>query len=75
MSGRNKAGGHVDGEGMLLTPMMRSHVAHAMEMRAFFDRNERGPDIANKNAWFQDVNLFRGSNGAIDLAAIHEHTG
>jgi hypothetical protein len=45
-----------------------------MELRAFFDRNDRGPDIANKNAGLKDVNLFNGCDGAIDLAAIHEHS-
>ena len=46
-----------------------------METRTFFDRNDRGSDIANKNTGFKDVNLFNGSDGAIDLAAIHEHPG
>jgi hypothetical protein len=53
--------------------MMRTHVTHAMEMRAFFDRNDWGPDIANQNTGLKDVNLLQGSDGPIDFAAIHEH--
>ena len=73
MSGCNKAVRHVDREGAFVAPMMSTHVTPAMEMRAFFDRNDWGPDIANKNTGLKDVNLFNGSDGAIDLATIHEH--
>jgi hypothetical protein len=54
--------------------MMSTHVTHAMEMRAFFDRNDWGPDIPDKYTGLKDVNPFNGSDGAIDLAAIHEHS-
>ncbi len=75
MGGCDKAGSHVDREGAFAAPKMSTHVTHAMETRAFFDRNDWGPDIANKNTGLKDLNLFNGSDGAIDLAAIHEHPG
>ena len=34
----------------------------------------RGSDIANKNTGLKDVDLFHGSDGTIDLAAIHAQT-
>jgi len=55
--------------------MMRTHITHAMEMRAFFDCNNWGPDITDKNTGFKDENFFTSSDSAIDLAAIHEDSG
>jgi len=75
MGRRNKAGGPVDREGAFAAPIMSAHVAHAVETRAFFDRNDRGPYIADKNTGLQNVNLFNSSDGSLDLAAIHEHPG
>jgi hypothetical protein len=75
MGGCNKAGSHVDREGAFTAQMLNTHVTHAMEARAFFDRNDWGPDIANKYAGVKNVNLFNGSDGAVDLAAIHKYPG
>jgi len=73
MDGCNKAGSHVDREGAFAAPKMSTHITHAMEARTFFDRNDWGPNIADKNTGLKDLNLFNGRDGAINLAAIHEH--
>ncbi len=54
---------------------MSAHVTHAMELRAFFDRNDWSPNIADKNARLKDVNLLSGNDTAVDLSAIHEDAG
>jgi len=46
-----------------------------MEVRSLFDRDQRRSNITDQDSGFQDLNLFDGSDGAVDFPAVHEHAG
>jgi hypothetical protein len=55
--------------GMLFDPTMGAHIAHAMKMRSVLNGNGGGSDISDQDALFQDLDSFRGRDGAVDFAA------
>ena len=58
MGGCHETGSHVDREGAFAAPYVSAHVTHAMEARTFFDRDDWGPNIADKNTGLKDLYLF-----------------
>lgn len=53
--------------------MMSAHIAHAMEMGAFLNRNDGGSNITDECAGLENLDLLSGRDDAIDLATIHEY--
>jgi hypothetical protein len=54
--------------GMLFDPTMGTHVAHAMKMCSVLNGNGGCSDISYQDALFQDLDSFRGRDGAVDFA-------
>ena len=55
-----------------LRPRLHTHVAHAVEMRPFLNRNQRRSNIPDQDARLQNMNFFHGCNRAVDLSTVHQ---
>lgn len=59
----------------VIDPFMSSHIAHAMEVCAIFDRNARRTDVADEHPRLKDLNFCSSCNCSVDFAAGHEGAG
>ena len=58
-----------------LDPRIGSHIGPAVKMRSRFNGNRRSADIADQDPWFQDFDLFRRNDIALNVTARNQDPG